>query len=137
ILAFRIFLFTFPSFQIDINDYKAWSIKLSQSGPSNFYSKDYFSDYFPGYLYILWISGFLFKTLAIPISSLHFEFFLKSINILFDIGSAFIIYKIVLKYNKKWAKIAPIFYLINPAVVFNSSVWGQIDGIFTFFILLS
>lgn len=120
-----------------MNSWKAWSYKLAQVGPSNFYSPNYFSDYFPGYLYILWISGSLFNLFSMPITGLLFEFFLKFVTSLFDIGSAFYIYKIVSRYNKKWAYFAPILYLANPAVIFNSSVWGQIDGIFTFFLLAS
>ena len=120
-----------------MNGWKAWSYRLAQVGASNFYSPEYFSDYFPGYLYILWISGTLFNFLSIPINSLYFEFFLKFITTIFDIGSALIIYKIVLNHNRRFAPWSAIFYLLNPAVAFNSSAWGQVDGIFTFFILLS
>jgi len=137
ILTLRISLFFFPSFKIDMNDWKAWSAKLATSGQYNFYSPNYFSDYFPGYLYILWSSGSLFNFLSKPINSLEFEIFIKSITTMFDIGSAFFIYKIVLRYNKFLAKPSFIFYLLNPAILFNSSVWGQIDGIFTFFLILS
>lgn len=137
VLILRINLFILPSFKVDMNGWKAWSYRLAQVGPSNFYSPDYFSDYFPGYLYILWISGSLFNLFSLPITGLLFEFFLKFITSLFDIGSAFYIYKIVSRYNRKWAYFAPILYLANPAVLFNSSVWGQVDGIFTFFLLMS
>lgn len=137
VLILRINLFILPSFQIDMNGWKAWSYRLAQVGPSNFYSPDYFSDYFPGFLYILWISGSLFNLFSMPITGLLFEFFLKFVTSLFDIGSAVYIYKIVSRYNKKWSYFAPILYLANPAVLFNSSVWGQVDGIFTFFLLMS
>lgn len=137
VLILRINLFVLPSFKVDMNSWKAWSYKLAQVGPSNFYSPNYFSDYFPGYLYILWISGSLFNLFSMPITGLLFEFFLKFVTSLFDIGSAFYIYKIASRYSKKWAYFAPILYLANPAVIFNSSVWGQIDGIFTFFLLMS
>lgn len=133
----RVALFLLPSFEIDMNGWKAWSYRLAQVGPSNFYSPGYFSDYFPGYLYMLWIAGSVFNFLSIPINSLPFEIMLKSVTTIFDIGSAFYIYKITLKYNKKLSAYAPILYLLNPAVIFNTSIWGQIDGIFTFFILLS
>lgn len=120
-----------------MNDWKSWALKLQDSGPSNFYSQNYFSDYFPGYLYILWTSGSIFNFLSIPINSFQFEVFLKTVTTLFDIGSAFYIYKVVSNYNKKFAIFAPVLYLLNPAIIFNTSVWGQIDGIFTFFLILS
>lgn len=137
ILILRILLFLLPSFQTDMGSWEAWSARLVHTGPSGFYSQTYFSDYFPGYLYILWIAGSIFNFLSMPISGIYFEFFLKSITTLFDIGSAFYIYKIVINYNKSWAYLAPILYLLNPAIIFNTSIWGQIDGIFTFFIVLS
>lgn len=120
-----------------MTDWKAWSSKLSQVGPSNFYSPTYFSDYFPGYLYILWGIGVLFNFLNLSISSLNFEIVIKSITAVFDVLTAFYIYKIILKHNKALAKTSFVLYLLNPAVIFNSSIWGQIDGIFTFFLLLS
>lgn len=120
-----------------MNDWKAWTIKLQNVGPSNFYSQNYFSDYFPGYLYILWFAGYLSHFLSISVNSFQFEILIKSITTIFDIGSAFLIFKIVSNYNENWAKLTSVFYLINPAVVFNSSVWGQVDGIFTFFLILS
>lgn len=137
ILSLRISLFFLPSFQFDMGDWKAWSIRLSQVGPSSFYASNYFSDYFPGYLYILWIIGSFFKFFSIPINSVYFEVFIKGITTLFDIASALFIYKICSNYAKKWKYLVPIFYLLNPAVIFNSSVWGQIDGIFTFFLIFS
>ena len=136
ILILRVSLFYIPPFHIDMNGWIAWSLRLMQVGPSNFYSPNFFADYFPGYLYILWVAGSIFNFFSLPINSFSFEFFLKSITTIFDIASAFYIYKIVLKYNKQ-AIFAPILYLINPAVIFNSSVWGQTDGIFTFFLILS
>lgn len=135
ILLLRISFFFFPSFQIDMNSWKAWSQRLVEVGPSNFYSEDYFSDYFPGYLYVLWIIGSLFNLFSIPINNLSFELILKTITTMFDIGSAFFIYKIITKHNKSWAIFGSLFYLLNPAAVFNSSIWGQIDGIFTFFLI--
>lgn len=137
IFGIRVGLFSLPSFQIDMNDWMAWSSKLVQIGPSNFYSQSYFSDYFPGYLYILWLSGSIFKLLSIPINSQVFEIFIKGITTLFDAGTAYFIFKICSNYAKKWRYIAPLLYLVNPASIFNSSVWGQIDGVFTFFLIFS
>lgn len=133
----RVGLFFLPSLKIDMDGWKAWSVRLVQVGPSHFYSKDYFSDYFPGYLYVLWFSGGIFSLFSLSINSLSFEIFLKFLTLLFDIGSALIIYRIVSRYNKKWSNAAPLLYILNPVTAFNNSVWGQVDGIFTFFILIS
>ena len=136
-IATRLFLTGLPSLQIDMNSWQAWSARLTDVGPSNFYTPGYFADYFPGYLYLLWILGLIFKIFSSQIFSSEFAVTLKIITNIFDIGTAFLIYKIVLKYNSSWAKPAGVFYLANPALIFNSSIWGQVDGILTFFLVLS
>ncbi len=139
VLFIRVLLFSLPSFKIDMTDWQAWTSRLIEVGPSSFYSPNYFADYFPGYLYILLILGKAFLTLF-PNSSLFstdFIFILKGVTTIFDLGTAYLIYKIVKKYRPKVAIFASILYLGNPALIFNSSIWGQIDGILTFFLLLS
>lgn len=127
ILFFRIFLFFLPGLHIDIVNWEGWAQRLNLVGFSNFYSTG-FSDYFPGYLYMLWVMGKLFINLP-------FEILVKSVTTIFDIGTSYYVYKIVLKYKPAFAKMSAIFYFANPALIFNSSVWGQIDGIMTFFLV--
>ena len=57
--------------------------------------------------------------------------FLKLPAILADIGIGWLIYRLS-------SKLLPVaFYLLNPAVIYISTVWGQIESIPIFFILLS
>jgi len=139
VLFLRIILFNLPSFHTDMSAWESWSYKLVSLGPANFYSENYFSDYFPGYLYILWIAGgfyhFIFPNVSF--ADLKFESMIKLITLAFDIATAYFIYKIVNNYSKKFSKLSALLYMLNPAVIFNSSIWGQVDGIFTFFIVYS
>lgn len=139
VILIRLILFGLPSFEVDMNLWIAWAERIVSIGPLSFYSEAYFSDYFPGYLYILWILGGI-HNLIIPFSSFNtfsFEVFIKSATTIFDIGTAFYIFKIIQKYQKSLALLGSLLYLANPALVFNSSIWGQIDGVFTFFLVLS
>lgn len=135
ILFFRISLFNLPSFQIDMSLWQAWTQRLYETGIPYFYSADYFSDYFPGFLYILWSVGNILSILGESINSNLFENVIKAISTLFDFATAILLFRIVKSYKKKLAEVATILYLLNPAIIFNSSVWGQIDGIFTFFLI--
>ncbi|MBI2085767.1 hypothetical protein HYT74_00335 [Candidatus Daviesbacteria bacterium] len=128
-----------PSFKIDMTDWQAWSARIAEVTPLHFYNPNYFADYFPGYLYMLWFLGKSFYILLphLSVFSIEFEIYLKLFTNLFDLGTAYYIYKIVYRYQHKFALIAPIFYLANPALVFNSSVWGQVDGILAFFLVYS
>lgn len=135
----RLILVVFPSYKIDMNTWQAWTIRLVEVTPINFYSPDYFADYFPGYLYMLWFLGNSFNLIfpQISIISLGFETYLKLFTNLFDILTAFIIYKTITRYSKKWGLFSSILYLANPALTFNSSIMGQVDGILTFFLVYS
>lgn len=139
VIFFRLILILLPSFRIDMNDWKAWSARLVEVTPVHFYSPTYFSDYFPGYLYILWFLGFSYHLLfpQLSIFGLGFELYLKFLTNIFDLATAFYIYKIIYRYQKRGALIAVVFYLANPGLTFNSSVWGQVDGILTFFLVYS
>lgn len=97
---------------------------VTHSGFSAF--KDAFYDYTPSYLYWLLIAATLLsgfpKILAIKLFAMTVDFI-----------CAFLTYKIVkLKYPigrmAKWAFLAVI---LSPTVIYNSSLWGQCDVIYT------
>ena len=113
IIIVRLMCIFLPSFKIDMNDWQAWSARLVEVSPIHFYSPTYFSDYFPGYLYLLWFLGrsynFLFPHLSI--FNLGFELYLKLLTNIFDLATAFCIYKIVNRYQKKLAFLPRFFIL--------------------------
>jgi len=57
--------------------------------------------------------------------------FMKIFPVIADLGVAFLLFKITR------SSFLAILYLLNPAVIYISSVWGQIESIPIFFILLS
>lgn len=63
--------------------------------------------------------------------------FMKLPAILSDLGIGWLIYKLAPVKNKSHRLIASSLYLLNPAVIYISTVWGQIESIPIFFILLS
>jgi len=59
-------------------------------------------------------------------------------GILGDFGIAYLIYRILKEWkNKKVARFGVIIFLVNPALWFNSSFWGQTDSVVNFFGLLA
>ncbi len=137
VILIRLYLTLLPSFHIDMNSWQAWSARITEVTPIHFYAPNYFADYFPGYLYILWFLGKSFTLVHLSIFSTAFEFYLKFFTNIFDLATAYYIYKIVINYKKSLALLAAVFYLANPALAFNSSIWGQVDGILTFFLVYS
>lgn len=135
-LFLRLLLAYLPGFSFDIDAWFAWAIRLEDLGFRQFYSDSVWTNYTPGYLYVLYLLGFLNS--IFHFSGDTFHIILKLPAIIADLFIAVFIYKI-LEYRTSYqsAKIAVILFLFNPGLIFNSAVWGQIDSFLTFFLLLS
>lgn len=139
-LVIRIMISTLPSFEYDESAYRFWSQRLVELGPAHFYSAQVFTNNPLGGLYAFWITG-LVKNAFIP----HLSFFSREYDILLklpaniaDIITGFIIYLLVKrKVSERWAIIGFLMYVFNPALMFNSSIWGQYDGLSTLFLLIA
>ena len=92
---------------------------------------DEFSNYTPPYLYLLSLAtltkSFLPKLTAI-----------KLIPITFDLINSILVYQIVKTNFGKGIKpaLAGMIFWILPTVIINGSFWGQVDGLYTCFLLL-
>lgn len=126
---FRLALLNFGTLDLDFNTFIAWSVNLAQNGFRDFYSG--WSDYLPGYLYVLWALGKIRG--ALPDVFLY-----KLPAILADLSTGYLIYQIVTKLkDKRWGLISSAIYMFNPAVWANSTLWGQVDSLTAFFSLLA
>ncbi|MFH1864135.1 MAG: hypothetical protein ABIJ85_04490, partial [bacterium] len=135
VFTLRLLLAFLPSFAVDMNNWIAWSGMLAEHGPLKFYSLPGWTDYTPGFLYYLWLLGVINKSLHFAASL--YPFLVKLPIVLADMGIGLLLYKILLKKNFKLASFAFLAYTINPVVMFSNSIWGQTDGLITFFLLLS
>ena len=89
-----------------------------------------FSNYTPAYLYLLWFST-LFSRWIDPLVSL------KIIPTIFDLVSMtciFLMARLRFKADEPYLFAAAFFFL--PTVMVNSTGWGQIDSIYTSFLLV-
>lgn len=135
-LILRLFLSLLPGFLIDVNDWFSWSLILNHFDFSHFYNRGFFADYTPGYLYILSLLGFIKNMLNLPNNL--FYFLLKVPAIISELLIGLVVYIEAKRYlSKKMALFSLLFILFNPVLIFNSSVWGQIDAVLTLFLLLS
>lgn len=126
--SIRTLLCLFPGFKFDVDSWFLWSIRLNEVGLSNFYNPQFFSDYLPGYMYVLHFLGLLRNLLQLDNNS--FYFLLKMPGVLAEIIIGILVYKEVNKnFSKNYATLAASFILLNPALIFNSSIWGQIDSV--------
>lgn len=115
----------------DVNDFLSWSDMLFKGGISSFYASNSFTDYPPGYMYVLWLVGFLKNTLNL--SKNASVLLVKLPAIAADIAGAVILKNYLPKENSA----AAVLLLFNPTAILNSSVWGQTDSVFVLFLVIS
>ncbi len=128
--------YLYPGHETDMNCFHAWSDMVFRDGFGAFYASESFTDYPPGYMYILYIIGF-FKHIF-PLSEAGVTLLLKLPAILCDGLTAWLIYRIARRrVNSSVSFMAAAFYLFNPAVFVDSALWGQVDSVVTLLILLT
>jgi predicted membrane-bound dolichyl-phosphate-mannose-protein mannosyltransferase len=132
----------------DLGAFNAWGQRLASIGPGAFYEPGYFSDYPPGYLYVLWLLGEIGAAFQ-PIVGVNITGGLVKIpGILSDIGVAALLFVMVRRWGGELIdrgafRITPeraglavaAIYLFNPGTIFDSAVWGQIDAVGTLVLL--
>ena len=139
-LLLRLLLaYTTHGFSNDIACFAAWADRIFTLGPGQFYSAETFTDYPPGFMYVLYPIGALRSLLQIPYySDLHI-LLLKSPAILCDIACGFLLYREAVKklhFSELQGLCAASAYLFHPAIILNSSCWGQVDSVYTLVIIL-
>ncbi len=135
-------------FRIDVGDFTAWGQRLASLGPGEFYETGYFSDYPPGYLYVLWLLGWLGNLLTPLVGQNATGGLVKIPGILADIGVAYLLFAYCRRFlhgrfglrGRVWSGetlglVAAGIYLFNPVTIFNSAIWGQVDSVGTLVIV--
>jgi len=133
----------------DMGTFIGWGRQLAQTGLADFYSPDRWCDYLPGYLYVLWMLGHIPVPNAIDVATiagnggeplriiLSFNYVLfKLPAMLADIAAAWIVWRAVCGGRDMPRYWVAALYLFNPAILINSTIWGQVDGFHALFILL-
>jgi len=121
----------------DISCFKAWAAEVSSKGMANFYLLNGLRDYPPGYMYILYIIGKIQILFSLDWNSSFMLLIMKLPSIAADIISSYMIFSLSKKRLGSYLALGLCsIYALNPAIIYNSAVWGQIDGLFTMFILL-
>lgn len=117
-------------FDTDMICFSFWADRIFQTGPGGFYSPEVFTDYPPGYMYLLYPIGALRKLLDIPYYSVPHLVLLRMPSILSDLGCGYLLYRAACAKSSPFhARFLCMAYLFNPAIILNSSLWGQVDSL--------
>ena len=111
-----------------------WADTLISAGVSNFYRVVEFCDYPPGYLYMLIPIGHLIRLFP----NANHVIFLKIPAVIFDLLLISFAFKLAsTRFSVRGALLVGLAFALNPMIIFNSAIWGQVDSILTIFIILS
>jgi dolichyl-phosphate-mannose--protein O-mannosyl transferase len=118
-------------FPNDVSAFESWALTLADHPMREFYAKAGFADYPPGYFYVLWICGHLYRLLVHSDPSYDaLKVIVKLPGILFDVVDTALIYAIVRRYaSTAWSFAAAAFFAFNPAIIYISAYWGQVDSV--------
>jgi Gpi18-like mannosyltransferase len=134
-LIFRLVLQTLPHFESDINLFQFWADNLAADGPVGFYDREFFSDYAPGYMYVLLVIGKLHD--LFNFSEAQYEYILKLPATIADLASVYLLWRFLDGQRPAMRYLAAVIYLVFPPALLIGPVWGQIDSFLAFFLLLS
>ncbi len=124
-------------YQVDINCFTAWSLRMVSVGPGQFYSPDVFCDYPPGAMLLLWPVGLLLAGVGTSNASATL-LILKLIPILCDLAIAIFLFAFARKrMPARAAAFLALLYAFNPASIVNGAAWGQIDSLLALIMLLT
>ena len=126
----------FPGLGIDVGSYQAWASRLCDVGPGHVYQRGYFLDYPPGYLYALWAAGEFARGLGLQGAA--FRIAIESSAVLADLAVALMAYVLAIRLERRaWAVAVMLVVALNPALLYDTVIWGQSDSVPTLFIMLS
>ncbi|HCX25320.1 MAG: hypothetical protein UX08_C0006G0017 [Candidatus Collierbacteria bacterium GW2011_GWB1_45_35] len=152
-------IFLFPQYSGDVKNHLVWG-NAALTNTIGLYSTHFtgFNDanYPPLAIYLFAVSNLFLSLLRNLFTFLNNSFsffpsfiiplfnhenmsygFLKLPGILADLGTGLLIFKFFQARKIKHPYLLTSLYLFNPAVIYLSSVWGQIEPITNFFLLLS
>ena len=124
-------------YDTDINCFSSWSERIFNLGPSRFYDPEYFCDYPPLYMLLLWLVAGLRRLLGIGLGTPAYLILLKLLPILADLAGAVLVWHVARRrLSEEGAALLGLMMVFNPAAIANCAAWGQIDAVLALFIAL-
>lgn len=128
----------YKGFSVDINCFSSWGSLVASQGITKFYSATSFCDYPPLYMLVCGALSLVADLFRISLSRGVGLLILKLPAIICDVLCALMLYKICKNFvcDKK-AKMLAVLYAFNPVAILNCAVWGQVDSILLFLMLVA
>jgi Gpi18-like mannosyltransferase len=132
ILSLAILSGIFPGHPFDMQCFREWAIDIHNRGIAAAYDGSYKNDYLPVYNYVLWMYGFIAGGPVAIGENIHM---LRLVTLSCDIV---VLYYLYLWIGKKYTFSSILLVtLLNPAFIYNTIVWGQVDSILSALLFIS
>jgi Gpi18-like mannosyltransferase len=136
-LAIRLYLMPLPGNSSDTGLFARWCLTSTETGISSVYPKTS-SDYPPGIFYILKSIGLFYQHFFSP--TLEYTPTLRMLLKIPAVAADLITASMLFFFLRKWKSERVAFwcftlYALNPAVIYDSAYWGQVDALNTLFML--
>jgi dolichyl-phosphate-mannose--protein O-mannosyl transferase len=139
-LIVRLLFIGDEGFRTDVASFEAWALSLVAHGFSNFYNTAGFADYPPGYFYVLAALGAFYDAVGNghDPSGFFFKALVKLPAIFSDLCIGALLYAVARRFASAGTALAvAALYLLNPATIYISGLWGQVDSVAGLFALLA
>jgi len=133
----KFLLLALPGHYGDLFLHQEWGNFLINHSPTEIYHQTP-CNLPPFWIYILWFFAQVHHLIAQQPLLMTSEA-IKMPGVFADLAIGLVIFYFLLKkgVKEKIALLASLFFILNPFVVYNSSIWGQLDSTYTFFALLA
>ncbi len=136
--AFRICIGLLYYNEFDTFWYRGWALSLPEGFFDVYARAEQISlDYPPLYLFCLYFTGLGYRLFGVDTARVLQMLLMKFWPILFDSLCIYAIYLAARKKGETVAVFAAALWAVNPSAVFNSSFWGQTDGLMALLLVLS
>jgi Gpi18-like mannosyltransferase len=130
-LVYFMYIFILPkqSFESDMWCWINWSIFIRENGLGAAYSGP--TNYPPLFQYVLWAFAAIQGSNEAIVSNIYV---LKAFPLIFDFLGAWMVIKLINREDMRWF----YFFLLvlNPILIYNTLLWGQVDAVHSFFLLI-
>jgi Gpi18-like mannosyltransferase len=119
--------------------YRGWAMKLADAGPAAFYppGSAYTGEYMPASMYSLWLSGAIGARLHANPQTLRVLIEMPQVLMSFALAGTLFVMLRRMGYSIAQCWIGGMLVALNPALVFDTVVWGQTDALVTLLMWLT
>ena len=134
-LALRLLFAPLVGYRDDMTSYQSWALHLADQGISDFYSSA--TNYPPLFAYLYWPVGKLARVLGLELYDGAFNALIKLPNFVFEMLAVWVLFRWLASRSVEGARLTACLILFNPALIYDSAVWGQTDNLLASLLVLS